>query len=491
MAGVPEPLRLCLVASELAPFAKSGGLGDVCAALGRALYDAGHDVRPFLPLYSQVETDGHDFVPVEFLTDVPLELGPHSLRFTVYTAPLPGSGLPLYFVHCPALYHRQRLYGESDDGLRFAFLCRAALESCQRMGWGPDVFHLNDWHTGLLPVYLRAIYGWDELFAHSKTLLTIHNVGYQGIFDADLLGQIGLGDAASYFHQEHLAEGHVGLLETGILHAGVLTTVSRTHAEEIKSEQYASGLAPLLRARADHLVGIVNGIDTEVWDPATDPLIPHHYSASDMAGKEQNKLHLLDGMGLPAQAEVPLVGIVSRLAPQKGFELVFQALPRLFGERRFRLVVLGSGEASYEERFTRMARSLPGRIAFYRGYNERLAHLIEAGADLFLMPSRYEPCGLNQMYSQRYGTVPVVRKTGGLADTVEPYHPGAGTGTGFVFNHFTAEGLRWALDRALDTYDNRTTWAGLVERGMARDFSWATQADKYVALYRALVEGRL
>lgn len=489
---MPEPLSVCLVASELAPFAKTGGLGEVCAALGRYLHKAGHDVRPFLPLYSRIDTRTHSIVPVEFLQDVPLAMGGRALTFSVYTSPLPGSSLPVYLVHCPALYDRPGFYTQDpDEGVRFAFLSRAAIESCQRMGWGPQVFHCNDWHTALIPLYLRTLYSWDRLFQRTRTVLTLHNVGYQGIFGAHLLDELGLAGSREHLPQDDLAAGRVSFLKAGILYSGVLTTVSRTHAREIQSEAYGMGLQGMLRARSHHLVGIANGIDYDEWNPERDPHLPHPYSRQDLSGKAGNKRHLLDGFGLDGGEGAPLAGIVSRLTVQKGFDLCFTVLPALLSQRDLRLAVLGSGEARYEQLFAWLRESFPGRVGFYRGYSEPLAHLVEAGADLFLMPSRYEPCGLNQMYSQRYGTPPVVRRTGGLADTVEPYDPASGRGTGFVFEHFTPEGFRWALELALDTHRNREAWLRLVRNGMARDFSWDSQIDQYVALYRALVEGRL
>jgi starch synthase len=306
-----------------------------------------------------------------------------------------------------------------------------------------------------------------------------------------VLPDLGLAASGHFLYQEDLAAGRMNCLKTGILYAGVLTTVSRTHAQEIQTERYGMGLQSLLRARSDRLFGITNGIDYEEWNPAADPLLPHPYSATDLAGKAVNKRHLLDGLGLSAAEGVPLAGVVSRLIPQKGFDLCFDVLPELLSRRPLCLAVLGTGERRYEEFFAGLARAFRGRVGFYRGYSERLAHLVEAGSDLFLMPSLYEPCGLNQMYSQRYGTLPVVRRTGGLADTVEPFDPASGRGSGFVFEHFTPEGLRWAMELALDTYRQRETWLSLVQSAMSRDFSWDTQVERYVALYRALVAGEL
>ncbi len=500
-----RPLRICQASSELTPFAKTGGLGDVAASLARYLDRAGHDVRAFLPLYSKIDRSQHSFFPVAFLRDVPISVGDRHLSFSAYTAPLPGVGThgggpPLYFIHCPALYDREGYYTQdADEALRFAFLSRAALECCQRMGWAPDIVHAHDWHTALMPLYLRTVYAWDRLFAGTKTVLTLHNVGYQGVFGSGLLPELGLAGVASYLYQDDLAAGRINFLKTGLLYAGVITTVSRTHALEIQTDRYGMGLQGVLRARGDHLVGIVNGIDAEEWDPANDPHIPHPYSAADLSGKAANKADLLASLGLAslglaapgsaAEERVPLLGVVSRLTAQKGFDLFFEVLPGLLARRNARLVVLGNGERKYEEFFAGLQHGFPDRVVFYRGYSEPLAHLIEAGADIFLMPSLYEPCGLNQMYSQRYGTPPVVRKTGGLADTVEPFDPGDGSGTGFVFEHFTPEGLAWAVNQALDLYQDREAWRRLMLAGMSRDFSWESQIERYVALYEALLAG--
>ena len=484
--------KICLVSSEVAPFAKTGGLGDVSSSLARYLHAEGHDVRTFLPFYAKIEREKYRFYPVEFLRDVPLSMGEHTFHFSVVTTHLPGAAAPLYFIHCPALYDRPGFYTQdADEALRFAFLSRAALECCQRMGWGPDIVHCNDWHTALIPLYLRTLYSWDRLFTHTKTVLTLHNVGYQGVFGTGLLGSLDLGAFTHFLYQDDLQAGRVNFLKTGLLYAGVLTTVSRTHAEEIQTDRYGMGLQSMLRARGDHLLGIVNGIDTDEWDPASDRHLPHHYSSEDPSGKAANKRHLLDALGMPSQDQVPLIGIVSRMTAQKGFDLCFEALPGILARRDVRLAVLGSGERSYEEFFAELQGGFPGRVVFYRGYSEPLAHLIEAGCDLFLMPSLYEPCGLNQMYSQRYGTPPVVRKTGGLADTVEPWNPATGDGTGFVFEHYTPEGLAWALNLALDVFEDRDAWRRVMLQGMQRDFSWETQIRHYVAIYRALLEGRL
>ncbi|MCZ6725963.1 MAG: glycogen/starch synthase, partial [Acidobacteria bacterium] len=326
----------------------------------------------------------------------------------------------------------------------------------------------------------------DELFAGSRTLLTIHNLAYQGVFPAREVEALGLSSARSMLHQEQLADGRFNFMTSGILHADHLSTVSRTYAREIQTPAHGFGLDGLLRSRADHLAGIVNGVDYGEWDPAADELIEHAYSASDLEGKEWNKKALLEQVGLPYEPGVPLLGVVSRLTAQKGFDLFFDTMPELLAQRDARLVVLGNGEARYEEFFHRLQSSFPRCVHFHCGFSNPLAHQIQAGCDMLLVPSLYEPCGLTQLYSLRYGTAPIVRRTGGLADTVELYDSATGTGTGFVFDDFEPQALRWALDYALDSYGDPTRWRGLMENAMAQDFSWERQGRHYLELYRRL-----
>ena len=479
-------MKICMVASEVAPYAKTGGLADVAGALSSALAEKGHDVRLFLPFYGQIDTSELDLVPVRFLEDLRLRLGRRVYRYSVYTRAAPEDGLGTYFLYCPTLYHRDSVYTQDpDEAQRFAFLVRATLECCQRMAWGPEVIHCNDWHTALLPLYLKVHYGWDRLFADTKTLLSIHNIGYQGVFGAGVLSSLDLQGSADKLYQEDLANGKVSFLKTGILYADALSTVSRTYAREIQTAEFGMGLDGLLRARSESLIGIVNGVDYGEWDPATDPRLPFHYTSEDLSGKERCRNHLLDAMGLSSEPGVPVFGVVSRMVFQKGFDLFFEVLPHLLSRHETRLTVLGSGERKYQDFFHGLQRAFPAKVSYYRGYSEDLAHLIEAGADSFLMPSRYEPCGLNQMYSLKYGTPPIVRKTGGLADTVELWD--GEKGTGFVFDHFSAEGLWWAMDYALKTHRDPEAWRRLMKNGMAKDYSWERQAGEYEKLYRALL----
>ncbi len=474
----------------MAPFAKIGGLGDVCAALPRALHRRGHDVRPFLPLYGGPARAQVPVEPVGFARDMRIRAGGRTLACSLWTGALPGGGPRVHFVECPALFGRPGVYsGEGDEHLRYSVLTRAAIEGCQRMGFAPDVFHAHDWHASLLPIYLKSLYGWDRLFRETRTVLTIHNLGYQGVFPASALPELGLDGVADRLDRGDLEAGRVGFLKTGILHADAVTTVSATYAREILGDEMGMGLEPWLRARRGSLAGITNGIDAAEWDPATDPHIPAHYSAEDVTGKAVCRARLLAEVGLAPDPAGPVFGVVARFTAQKGFDLLFGTLPSLLASEDARLVALGGGESRYEEFFASLVRRLPGRAAFTGGHREDLAHRIEAGADLFLMPSRFEPCGLNQMYSMRYGTLPVVRRTGGLADTVEGWNPSTGEGTGFVFDHFTETGMRWALDVALRAWRDRPAWDRLVLNAMSRDFSWDRRVREYEDLFAHLIRG--
>ena len=480
------PFRIAFVTSELTPLAKTGGLADVSRALTEYLHGRGHDVRVFLPLYAKIDRSGLDLTPVRFLQRIPVDLGGRTFSFSAYTANLPETSFAIYLIHCPQLYERPALYtNDPDEHLRFLLLQRAAIECCQRMGWSPQIIHCNDWQTGMIPLFLRTLYRWDRLFENTRTVLTIHNIGYQGNFPSGIEEDLAI-EERGFLHQEDLRRGTISFLKTGILYADSLTTVSPTYAREIQTPEFGMGREEMLRHRADHLIGILNGVDYGEWDPSTDPQSPHKYSADDLSGKAKNKEELLRGLGLPVEWNVPLIGSISRLTEQKGFEVLREPLPQLLRRRNFRFVLLGSGEPSYEEYFHALQRNFPGKVVFHSGFSNRLAHLIEAGADMFLMPSRYEPCGLNQMYSLRYGTVPIVRKTGGLADTVELYDPATGEGTGFVFDHYNTEAVTWAITAALDVYQDHDVWKKLMRNGMAKDYSWRVQGAKYEELYARL-----
>ena len=489
MSAAPGKLAICLLASEVAPLSKTGGLADVAAALAKYLHAAGHEVRLITPCYSTIDRAALAARPVAGLEQVPLSLGPHRYEFSVLEAPLPGAGTPVLLIDCPELYARASLYtGDPDEHLRFLALTRAAFVSCARLKWAVQIFHCNDWHTAFAPLFLRTEHGREALFAAARTVLTIHNIGYQGIFPAADIADLGLPPGETpLLHQDDLAAGRINALRHGILYADAITTVSPTHAHEICTEQYGMGLEDSLRARRAALTGILNGVDYDEWDPRRDRFLPIHFDPDHLAGKAALKRRFLERMRLTTAPQVPLAGLVSRLAVQKGIELMFEALPAVLAARPLAFAALGSGEAKYEKFFAGLAHSFPGRVVFESGYDEALSHWIEAASDLFLMPSRYEPCGLNQMYSLRYGTVPVVRRTGGLADSVEHYDAASGTGTGVVFNDFDPPALTWALNTALDLYAQPAHWSRLMRNGMQRDFSWQRRTEEYVALYRRVI----
>lgn len=473
-------VRILFVASEVAPFAKTGGLADVASALPQALGALGHEVRVVMPLYDQVLDNGHRPQPAGNLG---FPLGPGRILADIGRLDL--GGVPVILIDVPELYHRGSLYSDApDEALRFAVLARAALEVCADRGWVPDIVHCNDWQTGLIPLYLKRDFA--DLFASTRTVMTIHNLAYQGVFDAGVVAGIGLEESRQFLHQDHLAQGWLSFLETGLLYADALTTVSPTYAREILTSTYGAGLDGLLRSRADHLVGILNGIDADVWNPATDPHIAHSYSDENLWRKDWNKADLLESLGLTHDRGIPVFGVVSRLVPQKGIGLLPRPLSGVLEASDACFVALGTGDARIEAGLAWLNERFPDQVRFISGYDEALAHRIEAGADVFLMPSQYEPSGLNQMYSLAYGTPPVVRKTGGLADTVEHWNPVTETGTGFVFEHFDEGGVWWALNQALEAMADPTGWKQLQLNGMAIDNSWAARAHDYESLYREL-----
>ena len=486
---MPARLSICLLASEVTPLSKTGGLADVAAALTRYLHGAGHDARVFTPCYASIDRGACAAQPVPGLQQLPLAVGPEAYVFSVLRATLAG-GAPVYLIDCPELYGRASLYtADPDEHVRFLAFTRAALSACERLNWGPHILHCNDWHSAFAPLFLRTAWAQQPLFAATRTVLTIHNIGYQGIFPAAQVADLGLTAAQQLLlHQPDLAAGRINALRHGILYAHALTTVSPTHAREICSDEYGMGLQDSLRARGAALSGILNGVDYEEWDPRHDRHLPVHYGPGDLAGKGELKRALAPRLALAAGPGVPLAGIVSRLAVQKGIELMFEGLPRVLEARPLAFVALGSGEARYEEFFRALSRRFPGRVVFRGGYDDELAHWIEAASDLFLMPSRYEPSGLNQMYSLRYGTVPVVRRTGGLADSVQHYDRATGSGTGVVFNDFNTEAFEWGLNTALDLYAT-PHWARMIANGMRCDFSWQHQGREYLELYARLIAG--
>jgi starch synthase len=483
-------LKLCILSSEIVPYAKTGGLADVAGALVRNLSAIGHDARAFMPLYPSVRRSFPDLLPVPVAQRVELTIGDTEYWFSLLTADLPGTSAPVYFVDCPALFDRPNLYTtDPDEHRRFLLLTRATLDGCRRLGFAPDVFHCNDWHTAFLPLYLKTLYAADPLLARAKSLLTIHNIGYQGVMSSAATPDLNLGTAWALLDQGDIARGVINPLRTGIKHAHAVSTVSPTYAREICEAPLGMGMQVTLRERADRVTGILNGVDYDEWDPRYDPHLSAHFSAQDLRGKIINKEMLIATVGLNIAPSLPIIGMVTRLAEQKGIDLLLEALPALLQSREFGLAVLGSGDTKYVEFFEDLARRFAGRVSYRAGFDEPLAHLIEAGSDTFLMPSRYEPCGLNQMYSLRYGTIPIVRNTGGLADSVQHFDPSTGRGTGCVFNDYDVPAVRWAVNTVLDWFADPRSWLPLVQNAMAKDFSWGRQIKEYDSLYRSLITG--
>jgi len=478
-----------MIASEAVPFAKTGGLADVIGALPPALARLGWAVTVVLPRYRGV-TDG------TLEERFSLTVGGLTVDVEFFEVPLvPGARVVL--VDCPPLYDREGLYGVEnvdypDNPRRFAVLVRAAFELTVRRGAKPSVVHAHEWQAGLAPVYLKTLYASDALLGGTPTVFTIHNLAYQGLFEPDWLPRLDLPwELLSIDRLEYW--GRISFLKGGINDAEIITTVSRKYAEEIQTPELGFGFDGILRRRSADLVGILNGIDVSQWDPERDPFLPEPFDSKDLDGKQASKREVLSRYGLPTDEQAldrPLVGMVSRMVDQKGFDLIAEVadeLPRLDAT----FVVLGTGEARYQDLWTRLATEHPVRIGAQIGFDEELAHLIEAGADLFLMPSHFEPCGLNQMYSLRYGTVPVVRAVGGLADTVSDYTPRRSNATGFVFHEYTGAALLAALQRALAAFKNKRRWRAIQLAGMRQDHSWDRSAREYVKIYeRAIGRGR-
>lgn len=479
-------LRICSISAEAVPLAKTGGLGDAVSALGHALRAAGHDLRLFLPAYARIDRAASQ--PLSGHQDLPLQLGPHHYRWGLRQMQLPGSNTPVLLIDCPALYAREGIYSsEPDEHLRFLLLTHAALQACRRLRFAPHIVHCHDWHAAFAPLLLKTIYHDDPVLGTARSVLTIHNIGHQGSFAATAVADVGLGPWPGLLHQDDLHAGLVNPLKHGVMYADAITTVSPSYAREICTPEFGFGLDGLLRQRSDRLVGILNGVDYRIWDPRKDAYLPERYGPGRLAGKARIKQAFIKRTRMSLDPRTPLAGIVSRFSPQKGLELLYESLPPLLARGALGLAVLGSGSSDYEGFFEALQREFPGRVMFHCGYSEEIAHWIEAASDLFIMPSRYEPCGLNQMYSLRYGTVPVVRRTGGLADTVQLYDPDSGEGTGIVFEHFDANAMRWALETAVALYAQPRHWQRMQANGMRQDFSWKRQARIYAALYRQLL----
>ncbi|HEX2715279.1 MAG TPA: glycogen synthase GlgA [Candidatus Acidoferrales bacterium] len=480
-------MKILFVASEGLPFSKTGGLADVLEALPKALALMGHEVAVVLPRYRDTKVSA---VVLPSLT-IPLNGG---LRFPAVADGSTVAGVRYYFVDDPEYFDRDQLYAAQgkdypDNGERFGEFCKAAVEISKHV-WPADVIHCHDWQTALVPVLLHTLYASDPLLQGVPVVFTVHNMGYHGLFSREILTRLGLPE--SLFHMDALEfYGKVNYLKGGLLFADYLTTVSRKYAQEIQTAEYGHGLEGVIRGRADRLRGILNGVDYSAWSPEEDTFIAAQYSARDLSGKRVCKKDLLEQFRLPgAELSRPLIGIVSRFADQKGFDLIAQVAQELL-RTDLTIVALGTGDPKYEALFRDLAARFPDKIGLKIGFDNALAHKIEAGADMFLMPSRYEPCGLNQIYSLRYGTIPVVRATGGLDDTIEPFDPRSGVGTGFRFEAYDGRALLTCLRQALTVYGDAAAWRKVQANGMAKDFSWNVSAAEYVRLYDTARKARI
>jgi starch synthase len=478
-------MKIAMLSSEIAPFAKTGGLADVLGTLSTALEKRGHEISLIMPAYRSVLNG--PFALDETGMRLTVSLGTSTAEASVLEARL-GQNVPVYLVRADRYFDRDFLYGTPygdypDNAERFAFFCRAVLEILRRHP--AKIIHCHDWQTALGIVFLKAQGSRYPEVASAKTVLTAHNLGFQGIFRESIWPLLGLD--RSYFNPQHLEFfGNINFLKGGLILADKITTVSPSYAQEIMSAEQGFGLQGILQQRAADLTGILNGVDYSEWSPETDPFIARRYSENDLTGKRICKDKLQGSLGLPVRSAVPLFGMISRLTSQKGFDLVLKIFDQMM-ERELQLILLGSGELRYEDFFATAAARFPEKFAVRTGFDEALAHRIEAGADIFLMPSLYEPCGLNQMFSLKYGTIPIVRAIGGLKDTVIDYDAEPGKGTGFVFDRYEPNALWESIERALRIFAENRSWTALIHRAMRMDFSWDRSAQSYSNLYEQLL----
>ena len=491
-----KKLKILFVTSEVVPFVKTGGLADVSSALPQRLSEMGHEVRIVVPKYGAVDDRKFKIHEVVRLKDLKIQIGDKEITFSLKSCFLPGQKVrvQIYFLDNQEYFgSRNSLYtdpltGEnfSDNDERFILLSRSVFELISKLGWIPDIIHCNDWQCGLIPAYLKTIYKDEEQFSQFKTLFTIHNLAYQGQFPKSSFYKTGLPEE---LNSEKGLEiyGKINFMKSGLIFADVINTVSETYAEEIrKDDELGAGLKNELAKRKNDLYGIVNGIDMRVWNPEKDKLLPKKYSLKNLDNKIENKKELTQKFGFKFDESVPVVGVITRLFDAKGVDLISESFKDLMS-LDIQLILLGTGDKKYHTLFDKMAEKYRGKFACYLGFNDELAHLIEGGADIFMMPSRYEPCGLNQMYSLIYGTVPVVRETGGLADTVINYDEKTGAGNGFVFKKYTSSAFIKELRRAVNIFQDKKTWNKIMKTGMKSDFSWTSSAKKYVELYKTVL----
>jgi len=475
-----RPLKVLILAAEIVPFVKVGGLADVVGALPKSLKALGHDIRLVMPRYGQVDVERFGLRTV--LENVSVDMSTFQVSVCVRQGSI-GDAIPVYMIDAPRYFERENIYGYTDDGERFILFCRGALEAMRALNWSPDIIHCHDWHTGIVPNWMHTIYHDDPFFGDAATVYTIHNLAYQGIFGFRILEVAGVASNGFLYPQIAELANVVDIMARGILFADAVTTVSERYAQEILTPTFGEKLDHLLRSRRDRLFGILNGLDYEEMDPATDRYIQSNFDAQSLDKRAENKRALQEQVHLPAQPEAPLLAMISRLTDQKGFDMLAQIMQPLLAQG-VQFVVLGIGDQHYHELFQNLAARYPEQVAIFLTFNTELAQRIYAGSDMFLMPSRFEPCGLGQLIAMRYGSVPIVRAVGGLADTVQEYDPRTGEGNGFTFTNYDPWELFAAIVRALELYRFEDIWRRLQQRGMAADHSWQASAKRFVEVYR-------
>ena len=485
-------LQILFISPEAVPYAKTGGLADVAGALPKSLAKLGHTVKLAMPLYKHVDRDRFNLRQVA--SDLTGRMADRDEKFNLYKGDSDVEGFEVLFIENNGFFSRPELYRDPSSGKdwddndeRFGFFARAVLETCRSINFIPDVIHCNDWQSGLIPAFLKVDSGYSD-FSDTSTIFSIHNIAYQGNFPAKSFDKLGLEDSLFASGRGFEYWEKVSYLKAGIWYADLINTVSETYANEIQSSnEYGYGFEGVLKDRSADLFGILNGIDYNIWDPSVDELIPAKFKPEKLAGKKKCKNALRKKVKLPmVRRDVPIIGIISRLADQKGFDLIEEVAEDLMA-LDIQIVLLGTGDEKYHKLFSELHKKYPKKIAALLEFNNEMAHLIEAGSDMFLMPSRYEPCGLNQLYSLRYGTIPIVRKTGGLADTIENANPAKGTGNGFVFTRYDSREMLNTIKFACEVYRDKNVWEIMMLRGMRQDFSWDASAKKYVELYKKAI----
>jgi len=489
--------KIWYLSSEVSPFAKTGGLGDVTGAYPKSLKAKNHEIRVIMPKYKTINERKYVLREVIRLKDIPVTINGQTKTINVKSAFLPDSKVQIYFIEIPEFFGRNGLYTDQstgkdfdDNAQRFAYFCKGALETLKILSWKPDIIHCNDWQTGFVPIYMRTHYKEDEFFKGIKTVFTIHNCAYQGTFDTKIAPELDIPDQLIENKEQITLNNQINLLKGAINHSDWITTVSKTYAQEISNDpNYGYGLEKTLKEKQKHFSGILNGVDYGVWSPDLDKFIPFKYSRENFEGKEQNKQALLTRVNIQYKEGVPVIGMISRIVEQKGYKLLLEAMDELIA-LDLQLVILGTGDKELEKGLMKFESKHPDKISINTAFDETLAHMIEAGSDMFLMPSQYEPCGMNQLYSIKYGTVPIVFKTGGLADTITEIDINEQTGNGIIFDRYTSKELVKAVKRALRYYKKKDQWEMFRLRIMQEDFSWDKASDEYLDIYTTILEGQ-